>query len=319
MKVSVLMSVYNGEKFLRESIESILDQTFKDFEFLIIDDASTDSSKEIILSYSNPRIRLVENATNLGLTKSLNIGLKLAQGEFVARMDSDDVSLPERLEKQIAFLDKHPDFALAGSSSETIDENGNVIRLNQESFSPEEIFYRLHFGNVFPHASVMFRKGAVGSIGGYDETFLQAQDFDLWNRLSKKFPIGKLDDILIRWRDSKRNISHQKQSSQTNFADMVFHRHMQTLFPGEKIDFREIQCFHDINILGWSKTKITLRKIRLLQKIHKQIIMDVPGYIHHRKLKKVFSQRLIIYLKKNLLEVKLIKNTKKLLGRITDG
>ncbi len=114
-RVTVLMSVYNGEKYLREAIDSILNQTFKDFEFLIIDDGSTDSSADIIRSYTDFRIRLIQNEKNIGLTRSLNKGLKLAKGEYIARMDVDDISLPIRFEKQVSFLDKYEDVKLVGS------------------------------------------------------------------------------------------------------------------------------------------------------------------------------------------------------------
>ncbi len=128
-RVSVLMSVYNGERFLRDSVESILGQTFTDFEFLILDDGSTDSTCEILEEYANKdaRIVLVRNDRNLGLTRSLNKGLRLVRGEYLARQDADDISLPKRLEMQVKFLDAHPEVGVVGSALEIIDENGNTI------------------------------------------------------------------------------------------------------------------------------------------------------------------------------------------------
>src|SRR4051794_29608800 len=114
-KVTVLLAVYNGERYLREAIDSILGQTFQDFEFLIINDGSTDSTREIILSYHDPRIRLVDNEDNIGQTRSLNRGLALAAGQFVARQDADDISEPERLASQVAFLEIHPEVVLLGT------------------------------------------------------------------------------------------------------------------------------------------------------------------------------------------------------------
>src|SRR5659263_168424 len=107
-KVTVLMAVYNGERYLREAIESILGQSFADFEFFIVNDGCTDSSRDIILSYRDPRIRLIDNQENIGLTKSLNIGLSLASGEYVARQDADDISYPTRIEKQIEYFETYP-------------------------------------------------------------------------------------------------------------------------------------------------------------------------------------------------------------------
>src|SRR3990172_12530717 len=128
--ITVLMSAYNAEKYLREAIESILNQTFKDFEFIIINDCSTDKTKKIIEEYANKdaRIKLINNATNLGLTKSLNIGLKEARGEYVARLDADDVALPERLEKQYEFMNKNRDITLTGAWAEKIYEEGDNKR-----------------------------------------------------------------------------------------------------------------------------------------------------------------------------------------------
>jgi glycosyltransferase involved in cell wall biosynthesis len=126
-RISVVMSVYNGEKYLRQAIESILQQTYTDFEFIIIDDGSTDSSREIIQSYDDKRIRLVINEQNIGLTKSLNKGIRLAKGEFIARMDADDISLPQRFEKQVAYLDSHPEVGVLGTYANIIDHRGKII------------------------------------------------------------------------------------------------------------------------------------------------------------------------------------------------
>ncbi len=126
-KVSVIMSVYNGDKYLREAIESILNQTFTDFEFIIVNDGSTDNSLEIIESYDDERIKTINNKKNIGLTKSLNKALKFAKGKYIARQDADDVSLPNRFEKQVEYLDSHPEVALVGTSVYLIDENGKII------------------------------------------------------------------------------------------------------------------------------------------------------------------------------------------------
>jgi glycosyltransferase involved in cell wall biosynthesis len=125
-KVSVVMSVYNGEKYLCEAIDSILNQTFENFEFLIVNDGSTDRTLEILQSYRDPRIKVINNERNIGLTASLNKGLKIAKGEYVARMDADDVSFPHRLEQQKAFLDRNPRVAMVGSWAEVIDESGKT-------------------------------------------------------------------------------------------------------------------------------------------------------------------------------------------------
>ncbi|MFC1815930.1 glycosyltransferase family 2 protein [Thermodesulfobacteriota bacterium] len=199
-KVTVLMPVYNAGLFLREAINSILGQTWPDFEFLIINDGSTDNSREIISSFSDPRIRLIDNPTNIGLTKSLNRGLQLSKGEYIARQDADDISYPERLEKQILFLDAHPDIVLLGTRGRAIDKNGNPSQANPLRIPVGllAIHWYLMFQNAFIHSSVMFRRVIVWErLGGYDESFKRAQDYEIWSRTARSFKVENLSDIFI--------------------------------------------------------------------------------------------------------------------------
>ena len=299
-KITVLMSVYNGEKYLRQAMESILNQTFRDFEFLIINDASNDASKEIILSYSDPRIVYVENEENLGLTRSLNKGLKMAKGEYVARMDADDLSLLERLQKQVEFLDKNKEVVLLGSCSEFIDENGEVFRKNNTVYSKEELFYNLTFGNVFPHSSVMFRKKEVLDLGGYNEEFKRSQDFELWNRISRKYAVNMLDDVLLQWRNLKDNISNKFKESQGDDAFRVFSESIKELFSDNFYDIKKIRCFYDINKNGWNETRVRLKNIFWLWIINGKLIKKAPAYINRKKLRKIANDRVILFLKKRL-------------------
>ena len=180
-KVTILMSIYNGEKYLREAVNSILAQTFKDFEFLIIDDGSTDLSLDIIKSYTDTRIRLVRNEQNIGLTKSLNKGLGLAHGEYIARMDVDDISLPKRLETQMKVLE-------ATRADICFCRSHFVNEINGRKYIWQEkdwlfIRWRGLFENKYGlHSAVMFRRKSILRIGGYDESFIRAQDYDLWDR-----------------------------------------------------------------------------------------------------------------------------------------
>jgi len=198
-KVTVLMPVYNGERYLWEAIESILRQTWTDFEFLIINDGSMDKSREIILSFNDPRICLVDNPTNIGLTKSLNRGLQLSKGELIARQDADDISYPTRLSREVGFLDTHPEVVLLGTSARAVDERGE--RKNIDLNMPTgllSIRWCLMFQNAFIHSSVMFRRRIIlGELGGYDESFARAQDYDLWSRAARAFEVENLSDVLI--------------------------------------------------------------------------------------------------------------------------
>lgn len=198
-KVTVLMSVYNGERFLCKAIESILGQTWKDFEFLIINDRSTDNSKNIVLSFNDSRIRFLENSSRKGLTKSLNRGLQLSHGELVARQDADDVSHPTRLARQILFLESHPEVVLLGSSARAIDDCSELKNVDLKMPTGlAAIRWYLMFHNAFIHSSVMFRRNIIiNNLDGYNESFKRAQDYELWSRLARDFVVENLSDILL--------------------------------------------------------------------------------------------------------------------------
>jgi len=204
-EITVLMSVYNGEKYLREAVESILNQTFSDFEFLIIDDASTDSSLEILQSYDDPRIKIIRNIENLGLTKSLNIGIRLAKREYIARMDADDISLPERFERQITFLLNHPDIALAGTFYQNIDHEGNIFGTCNLLLKPR--YQDFIKGNCIIHGSVMVRSEVMVTISGYNELIKKCQDYALWLQLAKEYQLCNIPDVLYKLRIHENSVS----------------------------------------------------------------------------------------------------------------
>ena len=209
-KVSVLLSVYNDEKFIGTAVDSILNQTLKDFELLIIDDSSNDKTRDIISAYKDPRIRLVKTKKNIGITKSLNKGLKIARGKYIARLDSDDISCPDRLEKQLSYLENNKNYAMVGSHTEVVDENGEHLEYWNQEESAELIFYTLSYRNCLTSSSVMFNKNIVNSLGGYDESCDRAEDFDLWYRISRKYKIYAIPEYLIKWR--KRDESHSTEN-----------------------------------------------------------------------------------------------------------
>jgi glycosyltransferase involved in cell wall biosynthesis len=203
-KISVIMSVYNGGKYLREAIESILNQTFTDFEFIIVNDGSTDNSLEIILSYTDERIRIINNEKNIGLTKSLNKALKVARGEYIARQDADDVSLPNRFEEQIKYLKKHPEVVLLGTIAYLIDKNGKIIGKKVALAKPS--LKDLFKVNQFNHGSVMFKKEIVNQLGGYNELIRYSQDYELWLRIAKLYDVRNLTQLLYKLRSHDSNI-----------------------------------------------------------------------------------------------------------------
>ncbi len=209
-RVTVLMAVYNGAAYLRQAIESILTQTFRDFEFLIINDGSTDDSRAIVASYGDPRIRILDSSENIGLTRSLNRGLAAARGELIARQDADDVSHPTRLEKQVTFMDAEPEVVVVGAQARLINARGRTIRAYgwEKLQSDAGLRWQIMFDSAFVHTSVMFRRSIVwGTEGGYDETFATSQDFELWSRLSRRNKLRNLPDVLVDLRQHPKSVS----------------------------------------------------------------------------------------------------------------
>ena len=199
--VSVVMSAYNAENFIADSIRSILDQTYENLEFIIINDCSSDNTAQIVERFSNndSRIKLIHNKENLGLTRSLNIGLKHAEGEFIARLDADDPSEPSRLERQVDFLNNHADVSLVGSGAYLINKSGHKIGkmsvISRDGFIRKFIIYV----NLFIHSSIMVRKKVIENVGGYREKFRYSQDYDLYLRLiDNNYTLTNIPEYLIK-------------------------------------------------------------------------------------------------------------------------
>jgi glycosyltransferase involved in cell wall biosynthesis len=216
-KVSVVIPLYNAEEYIQSSVESILNQTFRDFELIIINDAATDSGRKIVGAINDPRIRIVDHSKNQGLVASLNHGFSLCSGEYIARMDHDDVARPDRFEKQVRFLDAHPDIALLGSWFEYIGK-GIVIK---SPVTSEEIRYYSLFNSPFGHPTVMIRKSALSSFHGpYDPDFNMAEDYDLWCRIIDSQKTANLPEILLDYRIHPQQMSAQS-SVQKKVADRI--------------------------------------------------------------------------------------------------
>lgn len=207
MRVSVIMPVRNAETHCRQAIESILRQSYRDFEFIIVDDASNDGTLRVISFLKDKRIKLLRNKVRLGVARSLNLALTKAKGEFVARMDADDISLPERFSHQLDFLKKHPEIGVLGTAVEEI--GGQDESLGYESFPKEHhtLVAHLAYTNPIRHPTVMFRKSLTDRWGGYDETLDGAEDYDLWMRLAKHTKLATLGEVLVKYRLSQSSVS----------------------------------------------------------------------------------------------------------------
>jgi glycosyltransferase involved in cell wall biosynthesis len=195
--ISVLMTVYNGGRFLRKSIESILCQTYSGFEFLIVDDKSTDESVEIIKSYTDRRIRLISNAQNIGQTKSLNIGLRQAKGRYVARMDADDMAFPQWLERLYRFANFNPEYCVVSPQALVIDESYRIKQITKSPLTFNEILMESLIGSPINHVGALMRIEEVINAGGYDERFKFVADYALWSSLiSKGYRLINMGEVL---------------------------------------------------------------------------------------------------------------------------
>ena len=206
------MSCYNASTYVVEAIESILCQTFTNFEFIIIDDGSADNTLNIIKRYAAKDNRIVVIAKeNTGLTDSLNLGILKSRGEFIARLDADDVSLPERLQEQVAFFDRFPNIVLLGTDIIEVDHKGGIVKVNSYPSRHHDLFNNLcRRKKFFTHSSVMFRLAAFKQIGKYNPRLLLAEDCDLWLRFAEQGKIACLNIPLVKIRKHDVNISNSK-------------------------------------------------------------------------------------------------------------
>ena len=261
MIVSIILTVYNREKYLREAIDSILGQSLEEFELIIIDDGSTDSSIQIIKSYSDLRIRLLVNEQNRGQSYSRNWGIKESVGEYIAIMDSDDIMYPYRLEKQLNFLEVN-NAVICFSWADTIDENGNFVTLKKHISDPLLISAKLLFECPLIHPTAMWKKSEFEKHNlWYDEEFVYAQDMELWNRVKENFDIYIIEESLIKFRFGNSNsISFQKKELQYSFAQLITRR-----------ELLKLPYTGDIP----SSTKSLIKRLILVRKVYRLVIKNI--------------------------------------------
>ncbi len=246
LQISVIMSVYNAEKYLNEAIESILNQTFASFEFIIINDGSTDNSLKIIKKYqkNDKRIKLINNRTNLGLIRSLNKGLKIAKGKYIARMDADDIALPKRLELQLEFLENKKEINLVGSFAIMVNEMGKKIALEKVLLCPEEIEKKLKKSCCLIHPTIMFRNEGKFF---YREKAYYCEDYDLYlQMISQGRKIANYPLPLLKYRVTLGSISSTKSYYQKIFTKKIKEIHAKGIKEGKK----EYNLFNPKKILS---------------------------------------------------------------------
>jgi len=307
--ISVVMAVYNSEQTAPESIESILQQTFGDFEFIIVDDGSTDSTEEILHAYArlDNRIKLYTQE-NLGLIASLNRHCRLAKGRYIARMDADDVSSPDRFEKQFRFLEAHPEIGVLGTWIQDIgwkDSQGVSWPVPSD---PHVIRWFLLFGNCIAHPSVMMRRDLLERLGYYRPEALHVEDYDLWIRASEVTELANMSEVLLRYRLSEGSVSNRNIFiQQENAVDLKCG--LTSSFLGRSVDRGTVQALQqsgeglavrNTGSAGKAASLVSelyttyLAKVRPARKAQVEIAMDA---IRRLWLLGLFSKRIGIWLR----------------------
>jgi glycosyltransferase involved in cell wall biosynthesis len=230
--VSIVMAAYNEEKHIREAIESVLSQTYTHFDFIIIDDGSTDSTKSIILSYKDDRIRLICNEQNLKLIDSLNKGLSIATGKYVARMDADDICLPERLEKQVAYMEANPEIGISGSQLTMFGATEGVMKY---PLTDEDIRLRLLFTSCFGNNVVIFRKDLmIRHQLFFPKGYLHAEDYKCWTEWIMHTKGANIDECLVKYRTHPDSVSVKNRSAQRETRNRIRAEYLIKLFDLEE-------------------------------------------------------------------------------------
>ena len=226
--VSVVMSVYNGQTYLHEAIDSVLTQSYKNFELIIINDGSVDKSLSIIKSYTDKRIVLIDNERNKGLIYSLNKGIKISKGRYIARMDADDISLPERFKKQVEFLESHVTVGVLGC--DYISFNQKNTSFIKSIYNSHEIKSFLLYTATMCHPTLMLRKQVLIDNGlMYSETATHVEDYDLWCRLVLHTDFCNLNEVLFKYRDHANQVSRQNREVQLRNSNSIQKNYLKNL------------------------------------------------------------------------------------------
>ncbi len=217
--LSIVMPVYNAEKFIHKAITSLLDQTFRDFELIVVDDGSTDKSLDVVTSFNDARIRILTNEQNRGIVFSRNRGNAAAKGRYIAPFDADDIARKDKFEKQIIFLEKQPEFGMIGSWALLMDEQDNLLKKKWKVDAPPESIPAIQlFRNYFIQSAVVMRREAIPP-GNYTEGFDAVEDYKMWFEISRKYKVWNYPDYLLKYRLHAESIT-QRQISEMNARDV---------------------------------------------------------------------------------------------------
>ncbi|MGD8458530.1 MAG: glycosyltransferase [Anaerolineales bacterium] len=305
--VSIIMAVYNGKKYLSQAIDSILVQTYPDFEFIIVNDGSTDETDSICREYAlqDPRIKILRNQKNRGLTYSLNKAWKSSTGYYIARMDADDISLQNRLETQVHYMETHPKIGLLGTFYQEIDSNNQVTKKqNRFPTDPILIKYRLCFENPIPHPTIIMRRSIFEYVGGYSEVWKTTQDYDLFTRLSRITKLSNYPEILYYWRVHEDSISSIRNFEQRENAIRIGQKYLSTLL-GEPVSLVVVQAL-------WNREKrdfkSILQRVYFLYQLCREIISEPLWTKQEKKrLRAYVTLKLFYYLRPHFREIEIWK------------
>lgn len=286
------MPVLNAERFLEQSVRSILDQTFREFELIVVDDMSTDRTAEILHSFHDDRIIHVVSEVRLGLPESLNKGIHLARAEYIGRMDADDIADRQRLEIQYQFLVDHPDVGIVSTKILLINRKGHTTGKWGREYTPEEIYYLLHFSNILGHSTIMGKKSIFLEFGGYNSHFDRIEDFYLWQKISERYALFLIPRYLLRIRVHEESVSLKNFITQQTLLENLVRKRLESLL-GEEIDPRMIFILRK-DYSGFSRLKTpypdhqqVLAILGLLLKVNTRIARYPPSYASQKRLEKV--------------------------------
>ena len=241
--VSVIMPLYNAEAYLKEAIDSILAQSYTNFELIILNDGSSDRSEEICQSYKDTRIRYYFHK-NIGLAGTLNKGLELSTGTYIARQDQDDIAHNDRFGKQVNYLEKHPSVLLLGTRAKVFSDTVDFIKLHDHATQPAVLKFDLLFDNPFVHSTIMFRKKDSDEIGGYNTDRSYFEDYELWSRFAQKGAVANLPDVLLDYRHHDKGLS---KSTSYFKEDAIFSQsvlNIETLMGEQKEVYHELAALY---------------------------------------------------------------------------
>lgn len=307
--ISVIMSVYNEQQYIAEALRSILTQTVQDFEIILFDDGSTDRTVDIIMELHDERIHIHQNKQNLGLTRNLNLALEMASGKYIARMDGDDISMPNRFERQIEYLKAHSDMILISCQTKTFGDETLISKVEE---NPEKLKCMMLIHPVLAHPGFMARKELFEEYKfRYDESFRQAQDYELIARVTRKFRIGICPHVLLKYRTHKEQVSVKATGSQFVNADRV-----RSFLLGE-LDIRltndENTFYHKLVLEQHTEDVQDFAKVRtLLEKIMEQ--NRKKKIYQQEKLEKTMREALCIWVIRNKSR-KIYRETRQIWGR----